>query len=286
MSKDLELKKDIFPEVTNTSMNDLLSYLPEHKAMLENIQKSLPEITRASSLFYKTQSQFMDNVLVISHFTPIRNARQMLSEMTRTRDALKEAYFGMAKKEVEIEKKQHQLELEENEFNRKLLIIEIAELKSQNESTNGYVSGAIRKLANSTELYNNFVEFHNIKDFTEEDFEKEEEAYHIAKAFEQGISAARARGGTIDEGNMIYFQQIGINGSAAQFYVNQLLNAEQELLRQGKEPNHEMTVDFLQNMVSKFQGCANKFVSKKGLKTYTESALLKEGDTRLLKKES
>jgi hypothetical protein len=75
--------------------SQLIEYAPEHKEMIENITRNHPEITRATSLFGKTQSQFMDNTMTVSHMTPLRNARQILAEMERTRNALKEAFFWL-----------------------------------------------------------------------------------------------------------------------------------------------------------------------------------------------
>jgi hypothetical protein len=70
------------------SIKSIVSYMPEHHEMISKIQESLPEIQRASSMFFKTQSQFMDNMLTVSHPTPIRNLRQILAEMRKARDAL------------------------------------------------------------------------------------------------------------------------------------------------------------------------------------------------------
>lgn len=284
MSKDI---MEVFPEITSLelhkSFNHLVEHLPEHKEMLAAIQASLPEVHRATSLFCKTQSQFMDNMLTVSHPTPLRNLRQFLAEMNKTREAIKEAHFKTLKKEVELKMKQRDLENEQDELKREMIQIEIFEIMSGIETTNGYLSGAIRKLANATAQYNAIMEKHGVTDFSEIDFEKEEEKYHIMKAFEQGTMAARTRGGVIDEGNMIYLTQIGINGAVAQKDVYEYLALESKLLSEQKEPTHRMFLMFLENMAAKYQGCAHKYAEHKGMTgTSTESAALKQGDTRLL----
>lgn len=284
MSKEIA---EVFPEITslalNESVNQMLSHMPEHKQMLEIVQENLPEVLRGTSLFYKTQSQFMDNMLTVSHPTPLRNARQILAEMNKTREAIKEALLNSKKKEIELKMKQRDLKSEQDELKQELLQIEIIEIMSKIESSNGYISGAIRKLTNYTEQYKAILKKHNLENFTESQFEEEEEKYHIMKAFEQGITAARSRGGLIDEGNMIYLTQIGINGAGAQREVTEYLILENNLLKEGKEPTHKMFIMFLERMANKYKGSAKKYAEYKGMAgTVTEHALLTQGDTRLL----
>ena len=263
--------------------SQLIEYAPEHKEMIENITRNHPEITRATSLFGKTQSQFMDNTMTVSHMTPLRNARQILAEMERTRNALKEAFFGCKKKEIEIRKKKRSLETCKDELDAELLEVEIAELNTQLDTTRIYISGAIRKMNAYTEQYNSILKEKCLENFTEEDFEKEEEKYHIMKAFEQGLNAARSHGGFIDEGNQIYLSQIGINGTVAQKCVSEYLALENKLLMEGKEPMHRMQIQFLENMAEKFKGNSEAVINYKGMQKDSKSSMLKHGDTRLLK---
>lgn len=281
---------EIIPDISNVDLtinnavNDLITFMPEHKEMLGTIQENLPEIQRASSLFYKTQSQFMDNMLTISHPTPIRNLRQIAAEYNRTKDALRENHFKFKKQEIELKIKQREYQREQDELKKELLLIEINEILSNAEVTKGYISGAIRKLTNYSEQYKAILKTHNIENFNEVDFEQEEEKYHIMKAFDQAVCAARTRNGVIDEGNMIYLTQIGINGSSAQKQIHLYLIEEGKLLSQNQEPSHEMYLEFLQKMYEKYKGSASKYAHYKGMiGTMTKHALIKEGDTRLLK---
>ena len=54
---------------------------------------------------------------------------------------------------------------------------------------------------------------------TEEDYEREEARYHIMTCMKQALNAARARQGIIDEGNLIYLFDLGINAAQAQAEV-------------------------------------------------------------------
>lgn len=273
---DLDIISEPSLNAVSNTLQDIIKHNPEHKEMINVIKQSLPAITKSTQVFFKTQSQFMDNMLTVSHPTPLRNIRQILAEMNRTKEALTEAHFNILKKETKIKLKKRDLEQEKDELKRDLIQIKIAELYSNLESMNGYVSGAIRRLTNYTEQYNSIVEKYSLHEFNEVDFENEEEKYHIMKAFDQGICAARSHNGVIDEGNMIYLTQIGINGATAQRYVDLYLNEERTLLKEGKAPTNEMLLLFLNQMADKFKGCSKQFAEYKGMKgTMTEIAALK-----------
>ncbi len=287
-----KLQDSIFPEITtlelNNSFNQLVAIMPEHNQMLDIIKESLPEIQRSTSLFFKTQSMFMDNMMTVNHNTPLRNIRQILAEMNRTRDAIKETVFKLKKKEIELKMKKREIEVESvksdsDNLKIEMLQLEVMEIIDGADSARGYISGAIRRLTNYTEQYNSIITKYGIQNFTEKDFEKEEEKYHIKKAFEQGLTAARSRGGIVDEGNFIYFTQIGINGATAQFYISKFLNAEQELFKEGKAPTHKAYLDFLEEMAKVFADSAKTYAESKGMCISTETAMIKNGDDRLLK---
>lgn len=363
--KSNDIRDLAFPELTanqlSQSLNQLVEIMPEHAPMLEVIKESLPEIHRASSLHYKTQTQFMDNMLTVAHMTPLRNLRQILAQITRTRDAIKEVHHKFKLEEVELVEKENEIEyLEKKLASRKAnksrgksglkkwlfgnvevlpaggsddedaidaeyelkqmeakvekLSREIVKIKSQAETTRGYISGAVRQLTNYTEQYNNIKLAHKIGEYTEADVEKEEEEYHIMKAFEQALCAARTRHDhSIDEGNMIYLTQIGINGAHAQFEIGEYLKMEQALLRgdpghpgqpaiKGNiltgepdqpaiaprpprppvAPTHAMYIKFLKDMAAHFKGSAEEFAKAKGMTVMSNVALIQQGDTRLL----
>jgi hypothetical protein len=235
-----------------------------YHSMLERIEAGYPAIRRDTESFYKTQSQFMDNMLTVSCPTELRNLRQILAEINRSKQALQEAHFGTKKKEIEIRKKQAALETSEG-LDAELLTIEIAEIESQIATTQEYMKGAIRKIAAYMTQYESILKRIGKEEITEADFEEDEERYHIMKAFEQGLCAARSHGGTIDEGNQIYFYQIGINGTVAQFEVSRYLQEEAKLIKDNKEPAHEMTVKFLEYVAERFKGCAKRFAERKGM---------------------
>ena len=264
MSKSLITKDNLYLENIDK----------KHKTMLKEFTKDLPMIQKATSIYGKTQSQFMDNMLTVSHPTPIRNARQILSEINRSWSAFREAYLKNKEKLVELKIFERDLEKEKDSLQKELIKVKI--MQKQNELTDSefYIKGAIRKITNYRNQYKNILKSLKVKSISEIDFETEEEKYHIMKAFDQGLCAARSRGGLIDEGNLIYLSQVGVNGTVAQKEMLKYLNDERKLVESGKEPTKEMDLDFLNKMYEKFKGCSKKYCEIKGMELMDETSVL------------
>ena len=264
-------KEDLLSIVSAIDLDPLVALQkPEYQEMLTVINKSTLEIQKTTQIFNKTQSQFMDNMLTVSHLTPFRNLRQVLAEMTRTRSALNEAYFNLELKKTKVEKLKYKLLCEDDDFKKAELTIKIQQAEYQIASSMEYVNSAIRKMANYTAQYNSIKT--QLPDLSEKTFEEEEERYHIMKAFEQGLCAARSHGGFIDEGNQIYLHQVGINGSLAQVEMSKYLNWEYDIINKGGEVTHADQLKWLENMANKFKGCATKFAEYKSMTVMSEFA--------------
>ena len=252
----------------------------EYKQMLTNINNSLPAIKQSSSNFYKSHSQFMGVMLDVTAITPIRSVKHTLAELDKTRMALEEAQLKMMKKDIELRQKEHKLktDLEMDEFEKELLETEILEIKVNMNNIQNSVSGAIRKMNFFTNQYKSILKKLGKEDITEEEYEKEESRYHVMTCMKQALNAARARGGVIDEGNLIYLFDMGINSAQAQAEIYAYLKMENKLMDEGKAPTHEMTMQWLEACADKFSGESVKFAERRGFKLYDEESL----NTKLL----
>lgn len=237
----------------------------QYQGMLGEISEFYPVIQKATNNFYKTQSQFMDNMMTVHQPTVIRSLRQILAEVNSSKQALNEAYYKSKKTKVELKRKQVMLEKLEDPFDKQLMMIEIEETQSQMESSRGYIEGAIRRVHAYLEQYKNLLKKYGKEEFTEQDFEEDEARYHVMTAFDQALCAARSRGGLIDEGNQIYFYQIGINGGTAQYEMAKYLTSEGQMFESGQLPTHEMTVNWLEEMGRKYAFAAQDFAERKGM---------------------
>ena len=269
-SKDLVISK----------LSDSPLVKKEYKQMLTNINTSLPAIKKSSSNFYKSHSQFMGVMLDVTAITPITSVKHTLAALDKTRMALEEALLKMMKKDIELRQKEKKLADGEykDQFERELLETEILEVKVNMNNIQNSVSGAIRKMNFFTNQYKSILKKLGKDDITEEEYEKEESRYHVMTCLKQALNAARARGGVIDEGNLIYLFDMGINSAQAQAEIYAYLKMENTLMDQGKAPTHEMTMTWLEACADKFSGDAEKFAERRGFKLYDEESL----NTKLL----
>ena len=253
---------------------------PEYKSMLANIQEKAPAIAQASSNFYKSHSQMMSVTLDVTAITPIRSVKHSLAEIEKTKAALQEGYFRMKKDEVKLKKIERKIGQEEDHLEREMLEIKRDELIAKAESSRGYVEGAIRKLNFFTNQYDSLMEKLGKDTLTEEDYEEEEIKYHIMTCMKQALNAARSRNGMIDEGNLIYIFDLGINAAQAQAEVFSYLQWENELVKQGKAPEHHHTVQWLEGCAEKWKHCPTDFASSRGFQIMDRTSLT---NTPLLK---
>lgn len=246
---------------------------PEYNLMLQNIQDRMPAVTRDTSNFHKSHSQFMSVTLDVTAITPIRSIKHTLAEIDRTKSALQEAYIGLRKKQNELKKKERDLETSTDALDRELLEIEILELNSHLEGTQNAVNGAIRKMNFMVNQHAQLLETVGKNEITEEDYEKEEARYHIMTCMKQALNAARSRSGMIDEGNLIYLFDLGINAAQAQAEVFAYLNMENQLISNGNAPTHEMTMRWLEACADKWQQDPATFAARRGFSVFDRSSL-------------
>ena len=247
---------------------------PEYGKMLSDIQVNMPAIKEASSNFYKSHSQFMGVTVDITALTPLRSIKHTLAEIDQTKNALTGAYISVKKHKNKLAKLSFRLEQATDPIEKESLSISIEEKNIQIEESKNSVGGAVRKLSFFISQYNNLLSKINKDYITEEDYEKEETKYHIMTAIKQGLTAARSKNGVIDEGNHIYFFELGINGAQAQLEFDAYFHTEMELLKEGKAPTHEMTLQWIEALAEKWAQNPIHFAERRGFKTLEKSSLV------------
>jgi hypothetical protein len=147
------------------------------------------------------------------------------------------------------------------------------EIGSHLQATQESVNGAIRKMNLFVNQHEQLLKKIGKTEITEEDYEREEAKYHVMTCLKQALNAARSRSGIIDEGNMIYLFDLGINGAQAQAEVFAYLQAEANLMAEGKAPTHEATVQWLEACAEKFYKDAEVFAKRRGFSVLDETSL-------------
>lgn len=271
-------------EISISSLKSELTQLPkEYSPMLQNIQENLPVIQATSENFYKSHSQYMNATVDITDLTPLHSVRHILARVERKKAALAEAQIKRRKDDIELRRKQKQLEGTTDEFDRELLEIEIIELMNGLTSGENYIKGAIREMSFLMTQYQSVLDKLGKEHLTEEDFEEDEKRYHVMTALKQALNAARPRGGLIDEGNSIYLFDIGVNVAHAQAEIFNYLKQEQEMIENGLAPSHEMTMEWLERCADKFKDCGTRFAESRGLIPLDQKSLAQPEPVQLLK---
>jgi len=265
-----KLKTELVIKNIQTSLSEVK---PEYKTMLKNIDKNMPMVQQACSNFYKSHSQFMGVTLDVTAITPIRSIKHTLAEVDKTKNALQEAQIRMQKKAVELKMKQRELLECQDDLQREMLEVEILEIQTHSVNAQNSVQGAIRKLNFFINQYNSLLKHLGVDEITEEMYEREENRYHIMTAMKQALTSARPRGGIIDEGNMIYIFDLGISGAQAQAEVFAYLNTENELMKNGKAPTHEMTMRWLEKCADKWEKDPEIFANRRGFTLLDKQSL-------------
>ena len=261
--------------LTIKDISQITTLPKKYKGMLKHIQESMPSIKNSSSSFYKSHSQFMGVMLDVTHLTPMRSIKHTLAEIDKTRQALEQAHLTMKENDLKISMREKKLEENNLDYLQKeLLELKILKLKIDGANTLNSIQGAIRKMSFFTTQYKNILKKIGKDKITEKDFEEEEEKYHIMTAMKQALNAARSRGGQIDEGNLIYLFDMGINSAVAQKMIFEYLDKENQIIKNGKNPSHEMTLEWLNECVSVFQNNSKVFAQKRGFKLIDEKSLL------------
>ena len=264
------LKTELVIKNIQTSLSEVK---PEYKTMLKNIDKNMPMVQQACSNFHKSHSQFMGVILDVTAITSIRSIKHTLAEVDKTKNALQEAQIRMQKKSVELKMKQRELLECQDDLQREMLEVEILEIQTHSVNAQNSVQGAIRKLNFFINQYNSLLKHLGVDEITEEMYEREENRYHIMTAMKQALTSARPRGGIIDEGNMIYIFDLGISGAQAQAEVFAYLNTENELMKEGKAPTHEMTMRWLEACADKWEKDPEIFANRRGFTLLAKQSL-------------
>lgn len=254
--------------------NEIELALPEqYTPMLSKIDSILPLANIDSENFNKSSSQFKVATLDVVDLTPVNSAKHLLAVIQQTRQALEEAGIKLRRKKLELKRKELELMSSEGSDTDEL-VIDIDELKIHIQNIEAAGRGAVRKLAHALSQYQAILDSLGKEHLTELDYEKDQVRYHIMTAFNQALTAARARGGLIDEGNHIYLFQLGINGAVAQREITALLEAEQEALNKGMVPSHEALIEWLNALADKFADAPMNYAKQRNLEVLNKELLL------------
>ena len=268
------MEKDKGKDLTIAGISQLPELTKKYKDMLTHIGNTMPAIKKTSANFYKSHSQFMGVMLDVTAITPIRSVKHTLAEIDRTRMALEEAHLKLQENDIMIKKREKQLENPDlDPLEREHIEFKLLKLRVQGGNMLNSIQGAIRKMSFFTTQYKSILQTLGKEDITEKEYEEEEVKYHIMTCMKQALNAARARGGQIDEGNLIYLFDMGINSAVAQKEIYEYLKRENEMMANGENPSHEMTMQWLEHCAEIFKNDSQKFADRRGFQLMDQKSL-------------
>lgn len=263
-------------DIALNKVSEIAHFSPDYLEMIDHIKDVMPLALRDSQNFYKASSQFKTVTLDITDMTPISSIKHCLAAIDQTKVALEEAHIKLRKNEIDMKRKKQKWETESDPLAKEMLEVEMMEISTHGTNIHNAVKGAVRKLSFLVTQYKALMANIGKTELTEAEFEAEENKYHIMTALKQALNAARARGGVIDEGNHIYLFDMGINGAVAQREISEYLQVEAEVIAQGLEPTHSMTVKWLEKCAEKFMDCGIVYAKSRGFVPLDDLSLVKE----------
>jgi hypothetical protein len=255
-------------QLVNLSTNMPSAYLE----MMSKTAEIMPQIAESNKAFYKADSQTKIASLNITELTDVGSASHILARIEQKKQALQESEIKVRKKQVKLARKKAELETASG-YDADELELDILQIQTQIENVQNYQAGAIREVRFLVEQYEAICEKLNVTVITEEMLEADQPLAQTARAFSQALAAARARGGVIDEGNFIFFQDLGINGAAAQREITAFFEMEQEILNKGQVPTFELQYEWVRGVAYKFAGEVTRYAEHRGLIPLVQAAL-------------
>lgn len=281
MSKLIKKQNYELSEIVKKPLSDFSTRLNKEKSpfnliSIENkhlaeISKNMQEIDRANNAMGKSYTFFEKTFFTFSEQTPLKNLKQILSNIERKRQAIKENEYKIKMKMIKLAKLQNKLEKTEDKFDRMELELKIAKIEADIADARIYIEGALKEIYHFQEIYNQIIESNKLDNWDEETLEKAEFEYHIKRAFEQAYQNF-VWNKNIGGGEAEYFRQMGIDPQQALLevvthyqYITKLLAEKAEKGDNTRLPM-KYHYEWLDQMVEKYKDAFNDVLERNGIK--------------------
>lgn len=245
-----------------TSQGNFTALAPTEAVALASAR--LPEMVAKTQSFGRSNSQTTLSLMSLTMLTghaPHRQVRQVLAEIASRQAALAEAqvkYVELVEKEPDPNCSQ-----ELHAAKQRLKSFQLQQMEN-------HISGAVKDIAVLIAAYDNLVTTHGMEGWTEEDFERHENRFHIRRGFEllyrNLIESGRAKEASIE-----YLQQFGVHIQIALLEVAGYICAIDNSIHEGARPTATNLEDFLDQMSLKYEHCAEEATQRMfGVKNITK----------------
>ena len=247
-------------EIQLKTFSDNLPSQTITKNQLEKIESRLPELFRAKAIIghSTSQSSYALQTLAMIDDSSYSRLKQCLSNIEHKYQAVREAYFNIEKKKLEIK----DLKNNKDELSR----LKIRENETSIESIQNSMGNALREIGMFQDFYENIRKANNIPlQWNEHDFEKQEIANMVRKSFRLGIQTI-SNSHSVSIAAVEFWEQLGIHPQSAEAHCRNYLNQVQKIISDGKEPDIRVMYEFLDGMAEKFKDSYKFALDRIGLK--------------------
>ena len=241
------------------------SNLPEKaitKNQLEKIESRLPELHRAKAIIghSTSQSSYALQTLNMLDDSPMSRMKQCLSNIEHKYLAVREAYFKIENKKLEIK------DLEKNKPISESSRLKIREYETSIESTQNSMGNALREIGMFQDYYDSIRKSNNIPEvWTEHDYEKQEIANMVRRSFRLGIQSITSAS-KVSNACVEFWEQLGIHPQSAEAHCRNYLKQVDDIIKDGKEPPVTVMYEFLDGMAERFKDSYKFALDRIGLK--------------------
>lgn len=246
-------------------------------AAIERIAGGMQEVNRAVAVFGRKNSQTTNKLMTLSMMNgtdPYRALRQCLAEISNRRSAIRETYYNLKRKRIEIEARFAQLDTMDPGYDRDLAAIDLESLIAETAETVLYFEGALKDIASFQSAYVQIRQNNGIpEDWDESNFESAEIRGHVRYAFLLTYRNLLARG-TLDAGTLEYLHQFGIHPQRAIDDATAYIEG-----KRGGMDDYEGFEQWLDKMADRYGQEYLKAMNRIGLDTLVDEwAQYREGD--------
>ena len=249
-------------EIKLKTFSDNLPVKAITKNQLAKIESRLPELHRAKAIIGHSTSQasYALQTLTMLDDSPMSRMKQCLSNIEHKYQAVREAYFNIEKKKLEIK------DLESNKPVSESSRLKIRENETIIEGIQNSMGNALREIGMFQDMYEAIRKSNNIPEvWTEHDYEKQEIANMVRRSFRLGIQNISSSGG-VSVSAVEFWEQLGIHPTSGEAHCRNYLQQVQKLIGEGKEPDVRVMYEFLDGMAEKFKDSYKFALDRIGLK--------------------
>jgi len=218
-----------------------------HQAVAK-VQEYLPELEEKTRVFDRSNSQTtlsMNTLTLLNGQSPMRMMRQIMAEVEKRKLALSEAQYKHAKTQEEISVLCGKKSTEKIEAKIRMKSVTLSTLENK-------INGSFKDIATLIDAYNNIKATHNIDEWDEETFEREEKKHHVRFGFDllyrNLVELGRAKEATIQ-----YLQQYGVHPQVAIMEVSKYISDVNNRMQQPGVIIHSNDLEeFLDSMSNKY----------------------------------